>query len=1350
MAFDVAHGNTVLFGGYSSPPLLIFDDTWTWDGTDWRLRTSATHPSPRAVNTIGYDAGRGQIVLFSGQDPSGSIILTDTWVWQPGGVSDPIVNPTNGHSYQLLASSSWTQSEAQAVALGGHLVTINDEAEQDWVYATFSAFGGISRSLWIGLNDIASEGTFVWASGEPVTYTRWSPGEPNGAQGSIDEADYGMIFGPVDSRGGYWNDNVNDPGCTVACYGVVELSSSTEPPPTCVPPPSGMVSWWPGEGNLNDIVGTNHGTSKNGAGFSAGKVGQAFSFDGVDDYVLVPDAADLDITTGITIDAWINPSRVDQIDGAPVLAKGPGTSEAYAFDLASQSLRFYFRDAFSGVDNYHAAQVINWLTADKVGVWTHVAASYDAATGNLAVYVNGVQAATASAPAGTLIRTSDDPVSIASRQGSPGIGYDRNFAGQLDEVEIYNRALSQAEIQAIFLAGSAGKCQGLGCTLSCTASAPSSGTTGIDLPFRAAASTSNCSGTPTPEWDFGDTGHAAAQDATHSYSAAGSYQWVYTATTSDGGACRVSKPIIILPSSLAPTVIEPTQEGDNLDGLIDLARLPAARTFEKVRFRALVAGNGSPQIELQVELRRAEEGFTDAVACNANIGPTWADGFASSGLKPSDQIVETPVRYGLTLGDYQWRVRAKGASGRCSEWRQAYGMTFKVVPLPIVFLPGAMGSEIQRPTGASFCNLWPPTDAFACPGDVTELRRTPQGSDRIGGLRPGGLVAVSSFLINYRPYALLVDQLTGGAWPGDLFQQFAYDWRDAVTVLGPRLTYFIESERTHTRAPRVDVVAHSMGGLVAYEHLSRTGADSHVRRLITAGTPFYGAPEALRYLRQGRSPIATSGGSSFLLDDTEAKQLSHNLPGAYDLLPSKAWFDAGEDRRFLGKPHYAEDQVEREGEGIAKPTDYLETKDFLHNRVERIRPLASEEYADPDRLVLNPARLEASDVFHTRLDEFTMSADREAWGTELYRIAGWGALTTRFLSDRVRYFAATGVLVLPTYYYWHEQDGSGDGTVPLASAAAWSAANQSGNFYVDLRQSAPPVAHAEIFADPHVRCITLGLLLDGRQFNPSACGTGISEEPPTQTEVAEPNRSLGVYSPVEPHLVDVSGRHTGPLPDGSFEVGVPGSEYSPDQGGHVKFLRFVQRDGLHLTLKGTGTGYFDLNLHDSLGTEVQRSLLFRRVPVSPATRAEIVSAGQQGAVTLRIDSNGDGVTDREITPAFVFNGSEPREVPVDIKPGSLANSINLQATVPVAVLSGGGFDTLGIDPLSVRFGMAGAAEIHQRGHWEDVDGDGAVDLVLHFRAAQAGIRPSDTAACLTGTLASGEQFQGCDGIRLVP
>src|SRR5262245_50285327 len=95
--------------------------------------------------------------------------------------AQPIAGPFvyNGHSYYLLAQANWTDSEAAAVVLGGHLVTINDAAENDFIYAAFSDFDGAQRGLWIGLTDQEIEGDFAWASGEALNYTDWGLSEPN-------------------------------------------------------------------------------------------------------------------------------------------------------------------------------------------------------------------------------------------------------------------------------------------------------------------------------------------------------------------------------------------------------------------------------------------------------------------------------------------------------------------------------------------------------------------------------------------------------------------------------------------------------------------------------------------------------------------------------------------------------------------------------------------------------------------------------------------------------------------------------------------------------------------------------------------------------------------------------------------------------------------------------------------------------------------------------------------------------------------------------------------------------------------------------------------------------------------
>jgi hypothetical protein len=74
---------------------------------------------------------------------------------------------------------------------------------------------------------------------------------------------------------------------------------------TCVQAPTGLVSWWPGDGDALDIVGGNNGMLQNGATFAAGMVWQAFVFDGIDDKVVINSAFPFHNPGGATLDFWL-------------------------------------------------------------------------------------------------------------------------------------------------------------------------------------------------------------------------------------------------------------------------------------------------------------------------------------------------------------------------------------------------------------------------------------------------------------------------------------------------------------------------------------------------------------------------------------------------------------------------------------------------------------------------------------------------------------------------------------------------------------------------------------------------------------------------------------------------------------------------------------------------------------------------------------------------------------------------------------------------------------------------------------------------------------------------------------
>lgn len=241
---------------------------------------------------------------------------------------------------------------------------------------------------------------------------------------------------------------------------------------TCVPPPADLISWWPldesaGSSAVADIIGKHAGTVQGDTVLGvAGKVATAASFNGVNAFIDISSVATaFDPTVG-TIDAWVYRTFAD--DDPTLLARTPvaiGTAdesnviEVFYFAQLGQ-FRFHYR---TGTLTNFVNTVVDVPPSSILrNQWVHIAFTWDKGAnqlngGEFKAYINGSQVGTTQNHLGNWAQTADTAV-IGGNLGTPrqlGGGWQ----GAVDEVELYNRALSANEIAALFAAGGAGKCK---------------------------------------------------------------------------------------------------------------------------------------------------------------------------------------------------------------------------------------------------------------------------------------------------------------------------------------------------------------------------------------------------------------------------------------------------------------------------------------------------------------------------------------------------------------------------------------------------------------------------------------------------------------------------------------------------------------------------------------------------------------------------------------------------------------------------------------------------------------------------------------------------------------------------
>jgi hypothetical protein len=199
--------------------------------------------------------------------------------------------------------------------------------------------------------------------------------------------------------------------------------------------PAGLVGAWSFNESAGSIAGDSSGQNNNGdisgATHAAGKYGQGLTFDGTNDMVSVPATPSLNLTKAVTLEAWVKPDTLGT-KWRTIAVKEQSTQLAYAL-YANNGRDQVSGNVFTTRDNGLAGPRL------AVGAWTHLAATWDGTTAK--VYVDGKLIR--SAALGGTMASSSKPLRFGGNTIWP-----EWFKGQLDEIRIYNRALSAAEVQS--------------------------------------------------------------------------------------------------------------------------------------------------------------------------------------------------------------------------------------------------------------------------------------------------------------------------------------------------------------------------------------------------------------------------------------------------------------------------------------------------------------------------------------------------------------------------------------------------------------------------------------------------------------------------------------------------------------------------------------------------------------------------------------------------------------------------------------------------------------------------------------------------------------------------------------
>ncbi len=426
---------------------------------------------------------------------------------------------------------------------------------------------------------------------------------------------------------------------------------------------------------------------------------------------------------------------------------------------------------------------------------------------------------------------------------------------------------------------------------------------------------------------------------------------------------------------------------------------------------------------------------------------------------------------------------------------------------------------------------------------------------------------------------------------------FPYDWRQDISTIDPLLDQKIDLVKSQTGSQKVDIIAHSMGGLIARAYIQDPQKALKVKSLVTLGTPNLGSVEYFKSIHYGSCVFVEIGPFCLSINQNEVKDVLQNYISGYELLPSPIYFDFynNTNPRY---PYPFNDERDMDDNKVVGPLDYIQTKTLLTN------------------LGHNTSLFSPSEILHS-LDNSLSNTNGVDWTI----IAGSGQPTLGQIIEKYR-INFLGIKIPKT----DQIKINGDSTVPLFSASledqtrGYSIHGDSKVFYTNQK-------HGQLVENGPALELAKNIFDDAHQLP-----EGVSTTP-----YKLKGTLLSVHSPVRLDVYDQSGNHTGPTQEGDFEQNIPGSLY--DTLGDAKFI-WLPEDGQYQTkFTALDEGSFDFKIRNFENDIQTQTILYKDISITKNSQGETtVDTSNLPSTVLLLDQNGDGSEDHQIQLSNIITG----------------------------------------------------------------------------------------------------------------